>query len=128
MKEIDSIVMYLIISFILNFQMKYPFTHFFIFYVFYVSSSYDVSFSFSSFSPFSLNSYIPLLINLILHLILRIFLIIQIYPQVIRNLKSNQVIHSVQEVVIHLIKFFYDNLTYLSNLALDFYIKYLKII
>ena len=124
MKEVDAIVVYLGIFLIVNFQERNLFTHFFIFYVFYVS--YDVSFSFFS---FSLYSYFILMTLLILKFILTIFLflIIEITPKVIQNLKFNQKVHSVAGVI-HLIKFFYGNLTYLLKLVLNFCSKHLIII
>lgn len=108
MIEIDSIVMYLIILFILNFQMKYPFTNFFIFYAFYVSS-YDASFSFFS---FSLSSLFILMIDLILQLILIKYLIFQIYRRVIRDLQFYPGNHSFESVN-RLIMFFCGNQSYL---------------
>ena len=125
MKEVDAIVVYLVIFLIVNFQERNLFTHFFIFYVFYVSYD-DVSFSFFS---FSLYSYFILMTLLILKFILTIFLflIIKIYPKVIQNLKFNQEVHSVAGVI-HLIKFFYGNLTYLLKLVLNFCSKHLIII
>ena len=89
--------------------------NFYAFYVFYD----DVSFSFFS---FSLYSFFILMTLLILKFILTIFLflIIEITPKVIQNLKFNQKVHSVVGVI-HLIKFFYGNLTYLLKLVLNFY-------
>ena len=109
MKEVDAIVVYLVIFLIVNFQERNLFTHFFIFYVFYVSYD-DVSFSFFS---FSLYSYF--------------ILMTEITPKVIQNLKFNQKVHSVAGVI-HLIKFFYGNLTYLLKLVLNFCSKHLIII
>jgi hypothetical protein len=123
MIEINFIVMYLFFNFILNFHLMNPFFPFFIFYVFYVSS-YDVSFSFFS---FSLNFFIFLMIYLIKYLILIKFLIIQIILQVNQNLKFDQEVHSV-EGVIHLIISLYGNFTYLYKLILYFFIKHLIII
>jgi hypothetical protein len=123
MIEIDSIMVYLVIFLIVNFQERNLFTHFFIFYVFYVSYD-DVSFSF-----FSLYSYFILMTLLILKsiLIIFLFLIIEIYLKVIQNLKFNQEVHTVAGFI-HLIKFFYGNLTYLLKLVLNFCSKHLIII
>ena len=125
MIEINSIVVYLVIFLIVNFQERNLFTHFFIFYVFYVSYD-DVSFSFFSFSLYSF--FIPMnLLILKLTLIIYLFLIIEIYLKVIQNLKFNQEVHTVAGFI-HLIKFFYGNLTYLLKLVLNFCSLHLIII